>query len=276
MSPRRRHLLSIVLLAAVLGSAALAPAPVPVRVALALPLLLFLPGYALLLALFSRGTVDQASMLLLSITLSLAVLIIGSFALQWAVPLERSTWVALAAGVTLVAASMAFVRAGPSSEGPRLRLPRIRAVPAVLLALAVIVSAAAITFARTPLPARGVHGYSVLWMVSAKDGSRGVDVGVISSELHTTSYRLDLDENGRKVATRKLALAKGDRWEARIPVPASVTRVRALLYQQDAPDEVYRRVKVLLPSGSPARAQPARRPAGRRSVLVPGTSPSGR
>jgi uncharacterized membrane protein len=240
MSPRQRHL-SVVTLAVVLGAALFAPSPVPLRVALALPLLLFLPGYALLGALFTRVTLDRASMLLLSMALSVAVVVIGTFALHSAVPLERSTWVALAAGVTVVAGSLALVRAGPPSDAPRLRLPRVRVVPALLLTLALIVAAAAITFARTPLPARGVQGYTALWILPGKDGSHRLRVGVISSELHTTSYRLDIEENGRKATIRKLTLAPTESWDERIRVPPSVTRVRALLYRESAPDEVYRR-----------------------------------
>jgi hypothetical protein len=247
MSPRQRHLLSVVFLAVVLGAAVFAPSPVALRVGLALPLLLFLPGYALVWALFARATLDRASMLLLSIALSLAVVIIGSVALQWAGPLERSTWVALATGVTVVAGSVAVLRAGPSSDAPRLRLPRVRFVPALLLTLAVIVAAAAIALARTPLPARGVQGYTVLWVLPAKDGSHRVNVGVISSELHTTSYRLDIEENGRKAAMRQLTLAPTESWDELIRVPPSITRVRVLLHRESAPNEVYRRVKVLLP-----------------------------
>jgi uncharacterized membrane protein len=209
MSPTRRGLFGVVVAAAVFGVAVLMPAPVPLRVVFALPLVLFLPGYALLWALFARATLDHAVVLLFSVALSLAVAIIGGFALQWAFPLERLTWGAFLAGVAVVAGGVAALRHEASADRPPFRLPKVRALHVVLLALAFVVAAAAIALARMPLPARGVKGYTVLWMLPAKDGSHGVDIGVISNELQRSAYRLEIEEHGRTAATETIALTPG-------------------------------------------------------------------
>lgn len=239
--------MAVAVAAAVLGATALAPAPLPVKVTLALPLVLVLPGYALFFALVGRGSPDTAVVLLFSIALSLAVAIIGGFAVQWFVPLDRFTWTALLGGVTVVAAIVAVVRAKGAEDAGPVRLPNARPVQILLLALALAITAAAIALARTPLPARNIEGYTVLWMLPASDGPRGVNVGVISNELEPTAYRLTVTENSRQTATRTFGLAPAERWQARIRVASTSTRIRAVLYRRSEPDVVYRRVRVLLP-----------------------------
>jgi uncharacterized membrane protein len=263
MNLGKRHLVSVIVVAVGLGIAVLTPAPVVIRVVLALPLVLFLPGYALVAAMFARAPVERAVILLLSISLSLSMVIIGGFTIQWVVDLDRFTGGAALSGVTIAAAVVALLRrppTGPSREAV-VRAVQVRPAHVVLLMLAVAFTGAAIALARTPLPAKGVRGYTVLWMLPTNDGSRGVRVGVMSSELDTTTYRLEIERARQPALVRRLALRPGDKWESRVAVGPSATRIVALLYRRAEPNVVYRRVRVLLPSAPADRPCTGRCPA---------------
>jgi hypothetical protein len=90
--------------------------------------------------------------------------------------------------------------------------------------VAVVCVVAAIVFARIPLSARGVSGYTQLWLLP--DGG-GVQVGVASSELETTQYRIDLLEDGQVLRSwDDVTLQPNDEWVRTVQTPPGLLEAR--------------------------------------------------
>lgn len=226
-----------------------------VRTPFALALLLILPGYAVVAALFVQ--LDTAARIVLSVGTSIAVAVLGGLALDltpWG--LQLRSWTVLLTAVTVVGAVVAGVRRKPATAGVP-RLPRPRLGDVLIVALTGALVAGAVALARTPLAAKHVAGYTVLWIQPATPGHlRSVVVGVKSSELRSERYRLELRVGGRAAVTRVLELRPGQQWQAVFPTAAASspagataeagTTVSARLYRADDPRAVYRRVMLHL------------------------------
>lgn len=240
------------------GLVALTPAPVPIRVVIALPLALFLPGFALASAVLPRST-RWTERLLVSLALSLAVCILGGLGLNWTTGITKASWVLFLVTTTVAAAFLGqWRRIRRDEAAPRsVTRPSPLQVPgrALLLALcSLVLVGGAAALARTPLPAERIEGYTTLWLVPAETSPGAVQIGVSSSELRTTSYRLELHAGGEPLLSRPLTLETGQEWDATVDassVPASRRSFEALLYRIDAPDTPYRRV-TLVPAGATA------------------------
>jgi Protein of unknown function (DUF1616) len=248
----RRNIVLQVALVALCAGVVLGPAPTALRVVAGIPLVLLLPGFALTSAVFARRRLGRLDVLFLSLAFSLSIVVLGTLvlnALPWG--LTRTTWTALVVGVAIVASVWALVRipAGAGGEATRIRLTMRQAA---LVATALLITAGVIIFARTPLPARGVEGYTALWIVPDPSRSRSILVGVRSSELHATSYKLKVRTDDREELDRQLTLAPGNRWTVRLRVPGSSRRVEGRLFRSDAPNQVYRRVRLILRPPPPA------------------------
>lgn len=242
--------------------------PTVVRVSSAILLLLVLPGLALTRVLFPERRLGAPETVLLSVALSIALAVVGALVLH-ATPfdLTRGSWAVLLAGVTVLAALVAQVRAqrdlrldtsfervtkrrDPIPAAPRIR--RQWLINGALLGLALGVGISAISLARTPLPAKGIEGYTALWLLPGDTGRRTFEVGVQSSELETTRYRLVVRVAGTRVPPYRFELGTGGRWKARLRVERGFSgTVRALLYRASAPDKVYRRVRLLVDTQPP-------------------------
>jgi hypothetical protein len=251
----KRNAVAAVALALLCAAAVLTVESTPVRVVFGIPLVLVLPGYALTSALFARRAVAGSTVLLLSLSVSIAVVIVGSFVLNWLpAGLTETTWTTLLAGTTAVAGLWA-ARVLPAGSAGRdsFALSRRTAARAAMVVLALAITAGTLVFARKPLPAKGVRGYTALWILPG--GSSAVDVGVQSSELRRTSFRLDLDAGSGPTIRRHFVLSTGERWLARLRVDRSTKRIDARLYRRASTTRVYRRVRLLLPrAGSPSHA----------------------
>jgi Protein of unknown function (DUF1616) len=254
---------SPVLLAAtaiVAGAVAVSPAPDVIRAAFAIPLTLYLPGYAIVEALWPR-TPSLAERLALAVALSIAVCIVGGFALNWSpVGLTMESWAVLLVSVSVAAAAAWSLRrqrkaGGETSSRRRGVRPSTSSVANVVTG--VIFAGAAIGLARTPLPAQGVPGYTMLSLVPAVGASDSVRVAVTSAELRKTPYRLELRAGGQLALERQLTLAPGGHWESVIDVasvPRSRRSVEALLYRASDRRHPYRHTTLVLPgSRLPAR-----------------------
>jgi len=210
---------------------------------------LAIPGYAVTSALFARGRLRGTEVVLLSLSLSVSIAVLGSIFLHL-LPgkLETKTWTVLLVATTVVAGIWAVlrIRKQPPREDGRPRLARLRPSQAALLALALLFTAAAIIFARTPLPASGVRGYTALSIVPGPQGSGTVQVSVRSSELDRRPFRLAVHADARRTSEFLLTLDPGERWSRRFRVDRSLNRVDARLFRADSPGRVYRRVRLLL------------------------------
>lgn len=249
----RRNTLLCAALAALCAGVVTSPAPMPVRVVFGVPFVLVLPGYAVSSALFTRGRLERANLLLLSIALSLSIVVIGALGLNL-LPfgLTATTWTGLLFGTTVLAALSALFRMPRRADHESRPLRRLSLPQAWLLVTALGITAAAIAFARTPLPARGVHGYTVLWILPRPSGSRTIEIGIESSELRQTSYLLRLRVGDSKPLKRRLTLAPGSRWSMRFRVDPTIRQVDARLFRSESPKRVYRRVRLLIGPSSGA------------------------
>jgi uncharacterized membrane protein len=224
-----------------------------IRLVAALPLVLFLPGYAISVAIFPRRFFGVVERLLLSLGLSLIGVALAGLALYWiTVSLQAGTWAIVLSGITVCASAIAWWR--------RKRTHSIAALPlkphfnlslrdSLLLSLAILVVAAAIGLARMPTPPRGVSGYTLVWMIPAGDGNiNDYRLGVSSMEFSSVSYRLQVLLDGQVIREwPELRLASGESWETSVELQsnqAGAGSVEAMLYRLDNPDVVYRHVKL--------------------------------
>jgi uncharacterized membrane protein len=223
------------------------------RVIFAIPLLLVLPGYALCAAIFARHRLGFAYVALLSLGLSLATLVLGSVLLDASsIALRSESWTLVQLCVLATSVAVAIGRRG--SAGPLMALPRvrIRARDLVLLLLGASIAVGAVAFARTPLPAKKVQGYTAFWLLPPRSPhAASLRLGVTSSELQTQSYRVVVTQGQRLLYERgALRLAPGATWTVTIP-SANLPRknaVTARLYRSQRPGEIYRSVRLWLAS----------------------------
>ena len=240
----------------VAGAVAVSPAPDVIRVAFALPLTLCLPGYAIVEALFPR-TPSLVERLALAVALSIAVCIVGGFALNWSpAGLKMESWTILLVIVSVEAAAVSSLRrsrkAGGETSSRRRGIPPSTSSAAYVLG-GVILACVAIALARTPLPAQGVPGYTTLSLMPAVGASDSVRVAVTSAELRRTPYRLELRAGGQFALERRLTLAPGGHWESVVDVasvPRSRRSVEALLYRASDRRHPYRHATLVLPGSS--------------------------
>jgi hypothetical protein len=259
--------------AALVGVVALTPAPEALRVLLALPLVLFLPGFVLAMALTPSRT-PWPERLAQSIGLSIAVCVVGGFALHLSpVGLRRESWMPLLVAVTIAGALVARRRGrlGDETLGHLLAhvRPRFSRRTALVVLPALVLVGFSVALARTPLPARGVQGYTTLWLLPANTASDAVEIGLSSAELRPATYRLELRTGGRVVLVRRLTLKTGWEWKALVnvsSVPIERRSFEALLYKRDNPHSVYRRVTLVLPGSTLPPATGVWLVAGRRGT----------
>lgn len=221
---------------------------VPLRTAFALPLLFVLPGLALSTALFPDRRLDLGRRLLLQVGLSLSVGVLGALVLDVTYGLHRSSWAVLLGAVTGAGAAVGAARRIRDSApaGPGLRRPRRLDVALVCVALAVV--AGSVAFARTPLAARNVQGYTALSILPVRGDGRAVRLEVSSGELRTVSYRLQLHVGPRLVDARRLTLTPGSTWQRTVRLPSTKISgthwITVRLYRIGHPYGAYRSVRI--------------------------------
>ena len=232
------------------GAALLAPWPALSLVLLA-PLAFFLSGYALTAACFTRELPQRRPLATLSVGLSLAVLALGSLALNYLGGLHPGTWAALLVLIVLGCCRLAAIRRPQPGRPTRLRLQRPPALRLALYGTALAVAAAAVTVAFIPLPGKNAIGHTDLWIsTGAAGGDSVVRVGVRSQEQHAASYflrvRVGTEE---KPVIRLFDLVPGEERTIRVdlPTPAATTATTASLFRQSDPERVYRRVYTWVP-----------------------------
>jgi hypothetical protein len=218
------------------------------RVLAGVVLALVCPGYALTAAAFARHPQEPGVRVVLTLALSIAVLGLGSI-IGHVTPggLTTTGWV-VELLVVVLAACLVAVRRAPAGGEPApvaWRLPRVRAVDAVLVSLAIVVAGGGVVLARTTLPADDVVGYTQLWMVPASGQDASIlRIGVRSAETSPQAYRLEVRVGRRtRVIRSRLVLAPGRVFEHAVSVHPRRrgTAVTARLFRLDHPDVVYRR-----------------------------------
>ncbi len=239
-------------LAAAAGVAALAALAVAttgdaaVRAVPGILLALFVPGYALSVALFPERRGDGFERLLLALGSSLAISVLAAVALDQAPGgLNARSWCIALAAVTLVSCGVGARRrrAHPRRAAGAPRRIRLAAVALACAACAPVAGALAI--AR--LPATGVQGYTLLWALPKDEAQGTFTVGVRSYELTTTSYVVTARSGTRVVLQRRVTLRPGESWSAAATRAPSIARaVEVALAKAAHPGSTYRRVHLAL------------------------------
>jgi uncharacterized membrane protein len=223
-----------------------APAGSLARLLVTLPLALFLPGYALIAAMFPGRTLGFAERLLFSVGLSLTLTVLGGLVLYWtSLGVRPVAWAVLLGNITLLAALIALVR---SWRRPleSMALVRLRPLQGAQLLLALLLVVGALQLARDGAAARRDAGFTQLWMLPAGVSQAGsVRLGISNYEAQAMRYRLRVSAGTMVLGEwQQVALAPDQQWEAQLALPAQTgtPTIEATLYRLDAPETVYRRV----------------------------------
>jgi hypothetical protein len=248
MSRRSADLWVTFLVAVLACAAAAAPVPVPVAVTAGLGLVLFAaPGYLLGQLLVGSGR-TALERLAVSAGLALCVPVVGGLVLYVAgLPLNRTSWLGLLAGVTVVADVLLFVRRrrnqqadGPGRASGRARW-RLQPGPAAAFGLAVLIAAGAVTLAREGTEVQRYPGFTQLWLVPDVH-THALSLGVANNEGATTRYQLVLLRDGVRLGDpRKLTLRNGQVWRTSLRNKVNVT---VHLYRLPNFNRIYRQVSI--------------------------------
>ena len=215
------------------------------RAPLALPLVLFVPGFAIVVAALPPGQRSTAELVLLSVALSVAVAIVSGVILNGIrVTLFAAPWMGVLTAVTVVAAAVATARGHTSA----VHVPHVslRAPQAAALGAAVVLLGGAAALGFSPLRApRATQGATALWLTPAPSGHGAVCVGVISDQLYRTTYTVRVTV-GRQPPRRfgPITLAPGASWTRTVSVGPGTPVVVGTLSTRDAPRAAYRRAQL--------------------------------
>lgn len=231
MDHRQADVAVTAVVAAVACGAAAVDAPTAVMAVLGIALFAA-PGYLLgQLLIGSRS--DGLECVVVATGLAFAVPILGGLLLYAAgVPLQRSSWLGLLAGVTLAADAVLYLRrrlhrAAFFSWPPGWR---VRGRHAGVFAAAVMVAACGVALARVSVKIQPQPGFTQLWLSPHGNDAHTASLGVSNDQGSPERYRLVLTRNGLASATWNLALADGQTWQQTVPFTGTYT-LAANLYR---------------------------------------------
>jgi uncharacterized membrane protein len=233
-------------------------APALLRVLFGLPLALFLPGYALLLALFKHVFVPSAR-LMLSLGLSLIIMVLGAFLLHFTpAGLRAESWAVLLGSITWVGCLVAHIRQiNPDAyEGSveveavmtaPLRRPSLPQVALFAVAGFVVVAAIIIASIGAQYPQSELVNLWIKRSEVSSDTGR-IQIGVDNVNSSTEAYRVKV-QRGEFVVREwpELEIAPGITWIGTIELTANPPghgTLEALLYRADNPQQIFRRVSL--------------------------------
>jgi hypothetical protein len=240
---------ALVAVAACAAAAAGVPAPVMIVLGIAL---FAAPGYLLGQLLLGSRTAGLERVAVMA-ALALAVPILGGLLLYVArVPLHRSGWLGLLAGVTLAADTALFLRRRHSGVAPVTWRPTWRAPGwhAAAFAAAILVAACGVGLASAGVARQPQPGFTELWLSPPQD-ARILNLGVRNDQGRTTSYRVVVMRDGRAAATWNLTLGNGRTWQRPVPFTGQGI-LTAVLYRLPDVTHPYRFVS----TGTPRTAGP--------------------
>jgi hypothetical protein len=213
--------------------------PTWLRFPLAILLVAVLPGNAVAEAVLpSSSGIERA---LIALSLSFVTVVFGGLLLDATAGITRLSFTFLLVGVTLVAGAftLRFGRPPTDRQAPVRFVVRARDV--LMFAAAALVVVATVVFARSPLHASGLRGYTVLSMAPQGQGLR---LTVESQELRRSRYRLVVRQGPKQIRQWQLALVPGRTWGGAIAAQHGKRAVEATLYLRHGQSWiVYREVR---------------------------------
>ena len=244
----------------------------PVRIILGLPLVLFLPGYALIAALFPRkDDLDGIERVALSFGLSIAITPLLGLALNYTPFGIRLTPILIVLTVFTVALAIgAYVRRSRIPEEDRFVVDFgalsksvkesfkttdtkadkiLTAVLIISIMLALSVTVYVIITPKegekfTEFYVLGPGGMAEEYPTNLTVGEEGeVIIGVVNHEYAAVTYQLELKVNGKVIDQKSIALTHNETWEGPFTFRAKKTgedqKLEFLLYKEGV-KEVYR------------------------------------
>lgn len=221
---------------------------VVVRLIFALPLVFFMPGYAVVEAVFPAHVLGAPERLLFSLGLSLIGGVFGGLVLNttpWG--LQAGSWAALLSAITLGASIVAWLRRRKTTTIVVKRRLGLDGRQTFLLGLASVGVIGALAIASIGAAQPRNTGFTQLWILPTEGiDSETVQLGVKNMETETMNYRLQLTMDERPVKDwTPITLQPGETWETTFTLPSGRVKaktVEALLYRLDDPKTVYRKV----------------------------------
>lgn len=247
--PSNRDLLAACLWAGAAVAAVAVSDSLLLRTVLGAPMVFLVSGHTVLRAIGVRTT-SSLQHLVYAVGASLAAGIAGGFVLNAAgfiTPLGWALWFwAVTAAAALVAAGRRDTPDLPAWPAPA----RVRLWQGAAFTLAVLVATGAYALAVRDEAAYREFKYTEFWLLPSGSGESGrITVGIRSAETHAQRFDLEITLDGQPFAVfRSIAVAPGDTWARKIPVPALATRqtAEARLYRPED-NRLYRRVSTLVP-----------------------------
>lgn len=211
-----------------------------------------------------------AERLILSFGLSLALDILGGFALDLLPQgLQAFSWATLLGLLTMLFAVGALYRRHkirerqPPDRLSTMRTPQRLFPNMLLLTLALLIVWTALWYASNTLDQQSHAGFTQLWLQSSSQAGRcAVAIGVQSYETAPTTYRITMAVNRQQVAVwPAVLLAPQNQWGESVSLPpdkSGTTRyVEVLLYRTEQPGVVYREVHMTLEDANKQNGQSA-------------------
>ncbi|MEP7022247.1 MAG: hypothetical protein ABJB47_00205 [Actinomycetota bacterium] len=213
---RRDHLdLDVTGAVAVLACAAVVVgAPVPVTAVFGIALFAA-PGY-LLSQLLLGSALPALERAIAAAALAFCVPVLGGLLLYAAgIPLHRTAWLGLLAGLTLAGDVALLMRrrvSGPVAAVRRRPGRPVAARHAGAFGAAVLIVIGALAVARVGADKQPSPRFTQLWLVHRDADAPTASLGVGNHEGRTTQYRVVLLRNGRAAARWTFSLANGRSW----------------------------------------------------------------
>ena len=211
----------------------------PLKPAMAiLGIMLFASAGYVLGKVLIKSTIPGFERFLLTMGLALLVPLMGGLILSAiGIPLQRTAWLVLIAGVILLCDSILVIRTRTSrSDVVKSSRSSIRIPTSILVssAIAVVIAGTAVGLARVGVAMQRYPGFTELWLSPSAGSTSVASLGVTNHQGSTTRYRLILFSNGRSDASWNITLADGQTWQRHISIRDRLTTVANLYRLPDA------------------------------------------
>lgn len=210
-------------------------------------MILILPGYVLVKAFLP--SLDRATVLLLSVSLSIALDVVGILilnALPWG--LNPSTWAVWLGGITLLGCLLIAVRRfrHPTPDSKVRSTFKVNWRVWAPLVTAIVVTIVSIIIARNSFVRSGTT-FTQLWILpTSSEAPYTFQIGIRNYERQDKQYDLYVESQGRLIYSESgIALASNETWTIDLSLNEKpVNPVSAYLYLSESPDTVFRTVEL--------------------------------
>jgi uncharacterized membrane protein len=199
------------------------------RILVSALLVAFLPGHAILLALFPRKKLDGATKIALSLIFSLSIIPIGGIVLNtlpWG--LHTNSWIILISILTFGAILIAVLQQDFSQsmdEIPLNHLPNLKfsCIQIMLLILTIIIFINATWLAYIGERDKPDSGFTQLSVVWADQEGSNILISVYNSENVSIKYRIRLTAGDNYLYEwQDILLESGESWQANYTLPLNI------------------------------------------------------